>query len=86
MRCGAAMARELERHGIPTALVATLVSTALTVGANRIVVGTGIQHPLGNPKLSAEEERRQRRRLLECAIQSLTTDLQEQRVFQAAAA
>ena len=80
------MAKELERQGIPTALVATLVSTALTVGANRIIVGSGIQHPVGNPKLNPEEELRQRQDLVQCALNSLTIELREQQVFEASVA
>ncbi len=86
MRCGAAMSVELERQGIPTALVATLTSTAITVGANRIVVGAGIQHPVGNPKLAPEEELKQRCSVVELALTTLTTELSEQRVFEAAGA
>jgi glycine reductase len=41
------MVRELERLGLPTALISPLSSVALSVGANRILRGTAITHPVG---------------------------------------
>jgi glycine reductase len=43
------------------------------VGANRILPALGIPHPLGDPKLSAEEEKRLRRRLVEKAVSLLAS-------------
>ena len=81
MRCGAAMAKELEANGLPTALIATLTSVAMMVGAPRIIRGAGITHPVGNPDLPEEEERKFRRALVEVAIQALTTEVQAPRIF-----
>ncbi len=75
------MAKELERAGIPTALVSSLVSIALSVGANRIVAGLGIPHPLGDPRLSPAEQKKIRRAIVEKALRALTTHLTEQRNF-----
>lgn len=75
------MAKELERAGIPTALVSSLVSIALSVGANRIVAGLGIPHPLGDPRRSPGEQKKMRRALIEKALRALTTPLIEQRIF-----
>jgi len=51
------------------------------VGANRIVPALGIPHPLGDPSLSPEEEKRKRRSLVEKALQTLITPISEQTIF-----
>jgi len=75
------MAKELERAGIPTAHVCSIVPISKTVGANRIVPAVAIPHPLGDPDLDPVEERALRRRLLENALRALTTPIDEQTVF-----
>ena len=57
-RCGATMVKEIERAGIPVVHIATVVPISLTVGANCIVPAIAIPHPLGNPALTMEEEKR----------------------------
>ena len=65
------MTKELERAGLPTAHVCSIVPISRTVGANRIVPAIAIPHPLGDPSRSAAEERGVRRRLLEKALAAL---------------
>ena len=48
------MAKELERAGLPTAHVCSIVPISRTVGANRIVPSVAIPHPLGDPDLLLE--------------------------------
>ena len=60
----------------------TVVPISLTVGANRIVPAVAIPHPLGNPKLSRDEEKALRRRLVEKALQALQTEVDGQTVFE----
>ena len=74
--------KELERAGLPTAHVCSIVPISQTVGANRIVPSVAIPHPLGDPQLSPEAERRLRRRLLESALRALATEVQDQQVFE----
>jgi betaine reductase len=57
------------------------VPISKTVGANRIVPSIAIPHPLGDPTKSPEQEHELRRHLLEKALHALTTDIQEQTVF-----
>ena len=46
------MTREIENTaGIPVVQIATIVPIMLTVGANRIVPGIAIPHPVGKPEL-----------------------------------
>ena len=67
------MTKELERAGLPTVHVCSIVPISKTVGANRIVPSVAIPHPLGDPSRSADEERALRRDLLEKALVALET-------------
>lgn len=60
----------------------TVVPISLTVGANRIVPTIAIPHPLGNPAMTAEEEKTLRRGLVEKALKALTTEVDGQTVFE----
>ncbi len=60
----------------------TVVPISLTVGANRIVPTVAIPHPLGNPALTKEEEKDIRRKLLNKALNALSTEVSEQTVFE----
>jgi len=76
------MVKELERAGIPTVHVCTIVPISLTVGANRIVPAVAIPHPLGNPALTKEQEKALRKRLVLKALKALTHDVEGQTVFE----
>ncbi len=76
------MVKEIERTGIPVVHMCTVVPISLTVGANRIVPTIAIPHPLGNPNLELEEEKELRRKLVERALKALTTEVEEQTVFE----
>ncbi len=75
------MAKEIERTGIPVAHICSIITISQTVGANRIVPAIAIPHPLGNPKLSPEEEKDLRRKLLKKAFGALQTPIEQQTVF-----
>jgi glycine/betaine/sarcosine/D-proline reductase family selenoprotein B len=47
---------------------------AKMVGANRIVLGNGIVHVVGDPKASPEKEKEARRSLVLQALESLQSD------------
>lgn len=72
--------KEIERTGIPTVLITSLIPTAKMLGANRIVQGVGITNPLGNPRVSQEEEKALRRRILSAALQLLTEKIEDGKV------
>ncbi len=74
--------KELERAGIPTALVTNLVTIAEQVGAPRVVPGGGIPYPTGNPDLPPEAERAWRRRLVERTLVALATPVERPTIFQ----
>ena len=76
------MVKEIERTGLPVVHMCTVVPISLTVGANRIVPTVAIPHPLGDPKLSAADEKELRRRLVTTALRALETPVEEQTVFE----
>ncbi len=76
------MVKEIERAGIPVVHVCTVVPISLTVGANRIVPAVAIPHPLGNPNLPPDEERKLRRGLVLKALNALTVEVHGQTVFE----
>ena len=76
------MVKELERAGLPTVHVCSIVPISRTVGANRIVPSVAIPHPLGDPEKSPEQEKALRRELVERALHALQTDISEQTVFE----
>jgi len=75
------MVKEIERAGIPVAHICTVTPISMTVGANRIVPAIAIPHPLGNPALDPAEEKELRRRIVEKALVALTTEVEDQTIF-----
>ena len=69
------MVKEIERAGIP-------VVHMCTVTANRIVPTIAIPHPLGNPALTPEEEYALRKKLVTRALEALTTEVEDQTIFE----
>ena len=76
------MVKEIERAGIPVVHMCTVTPISMTVGANRIVPTVAIPYPLGNPALTAEEEKSIRRKLVDRAREALATEVEEQTVFE----
>jgi glycine reductase len=76
------MVKEIERAGIPVVHMCTVTPISMTVGANRIVPTVAIPYPLGNPALTAEEEKSIRRKLVDRALEALATEVEEQTVFE----
>jgi len=73
----------MERAGIPTALITSLSSVALKVGANRVIQGKRFSHPCGNPALKPEDEKAWRLELVRRAMQALTTPVTGPTLFEA---
>ena len=76
------MVQELERAGIPVVHICTVTPISMTVGANRIVPAIAIPHPLGNPALDKDEEKKLRREIVEKALKALTTEVDGQTIFE----
>ena len=75
------MVKEVERAGIPVVHICTVTPISMTVGANRIVPAIAIPHPLGNPALDKDEEKALRRKIVEKALDALTTEVDGQTIF-----
>lgn len=75
------MVKEIERAGLPVVHICTVTPISMTVGANRIVPAVAIPHPLGNPALDKDEEKKLRRKLIEKALTALTTEVEDQTIF-----
>jgi len=76
------MVKEIERAGIPVVHVCTVTPISMTVGANRIVPAVAIPHPLGNPALSPADEKQLRRKILNTALEALSTEVDGQTIFE----
>ena len=63
-------------------MLCNLTSIAERVGAPRIVPTRGIPFPAGDPSLEPEEERAWRRRLLERALEAVSTAVHEPTIFE----
>lgn len=75
------MAREIERAGFPIAVITNLTDIAASIGANRVIQGSSIPHPTGNPSMEREKELIFRKNLVGTALTALETKLTEQKVF-----
>jgi betaine reductase len=75
------MAKELEKTGLLTVHICTIVPISKTVGANRIIPAVAIPHPLGDPTKSKAQEKALRRTLVEKALEAMQTKLEGQTVF-----
>ena len=61
----------MEKAGIPTVQITAALPVAKMVGANRLVLGNGIVHVVGDAKVSKEDEKKLRRRLVEQALAAM---------------
>ena len=75
------MAKELEKAGILSVHICTIVPISKTVGANRIVPAVAIPHPLGDPNKTKAQEKALRRTLVDKALEAMKTKLEGQTVF-----
>lgn len=58
------------------------MSIAQRVGAPRIVPTRGIPYPAGDPSLSPAQERAWRRRLVERALEAVSTPVKQPTIFE----
>jgi glycine reductase complex component B subunit gamma len=75
------ISKELEKAGLPVALVSAMFSVAQQVRANRIVQGVSIPHPCGDPNLSKELDARLRREIIQTALRALESEVTGPTVF-----
>ncbi len=75
------MVKEIEKAGIPVVQMCNLIPVATTVGANKIVPTISIPYPLGDPATSPEAQWKLRYHRVGVALDALTDDIQEQKVY-----
>ena len=75
------IAKEIEKEGIPVALITAMFTLAKQVGAKRIIAGIKIPHPCGNPELTEESDRKARKEIVETALKALQTDVDSPTIF-----
>lgn len=75
------MVKELEKAGFPIVQMCNLVPVATTVGANKIVPTISIPYPLGDPATSPEAQWKLRTARVKVALDALTEDITEQKVY-----
>lgn len=75
------MSKELERAGLPVALVSAMFPVAQQVRANRIVRGVSIPHPCGDPSLPKELDARLRKEIIRTALKALETEVEGPTLF-----
>lgn len=73
---------ELERAGLPTAMISALAPVALELGANRVVRGVKIPHPCGDPTLDPARDRTLRTSIVRGALRALATPLDKASLFE----
>ena len=77
------MTREIEKAaGIPVVQIATIVPIMMTVGANRIVPGVAIPHPVGSPQLGEAGDKAKRLELVMRALKAMQTSIDDQTIFE----
>jgi len=76
------IARAIEKAGLPAVIITAMTKMATQVGANRIVAGTKIPHPCGNPELSEEGDLALRREIVKSALQAIQTNVTGPTVFE----
>ena len=54
--------------------ITSALPVAKMIGANRVVLGNGMVHVVGDATISADEEKKLRRRLIEKALAALQSD------------
>jgi len=77
------MSKELEKAGLPVALVSAMFPVAMQVRANRIVKGVSISipHPCGDPSLPKDLDARLRREIVRTALKALEAEVTGPTVF-----
>jgi len=78
------MAVELERAGLPTAMVSALAPVAVELGANRVVSGVRIPHPCGDPGLDPARDLALRQSIVAAAVGALGTAIPRSTIFERA--
>jgi glycine reductase len=75
------ISKELDRAGLPVALISAMYPVAEQVGASRIVKAVAIPHPCGDPSLPAELDAQLRREIVSTALKALEAKVETTTLF-----
>lgn len=76
------MAKEIERFGIPVAVLTAIPMIPLSVGASRVVRGVRVEHVCGDPRLSKELDREVTRQIVSTALRAVETEVSGPTLFE----
>lgn len=71
----------MEKEGLPVAFITAMSSMAKQLKVNRIVTGTKIPYPCGDPALSADADLMLRRAIIQSCLTALMTTVKGPTVF-----
>ena len=75
------MSKELEKAGLPVAIISAMYPVVEQVRANRIVAGVRIPHPVSNPTVAPDKEMEVRTAMAKRALAVLTLPVDGPTVF-----
>ncbi len=75
------MVKELEMAGLPTAHITNMTPVAKVTGSNRIVPGIAITNPVSDVNLPLNEQKVNRRKLLDRSLAAVATNVDEPTFF-----
>jgi hypothetical protein len=70
----------LEKKNIPTSIITAMHTLAFNVGATRIVAGTKIPHPCGNPEIPEKRDLEVTRKILMSALELLQKNVEQHEI------
>ena len=73
--------KEIDRAGLPVAIISAMYPVAEQVGASRIVKAVSIPHPCGDPGLPSEIDARLRREIVETALKAIHSEVKGPTLF-----
>lgn len=75
------MVKELEMAGLPTAHITNMTPVAKVTGSNRIIPGIAITNPISDVNLPLDEQKKNRRKLVDRALKAVATAVNEPTFF-----
>jgi glycine reductase complex component B subunit gamma len=75
------ISKELDRAGLPVAMISAMYPVAEQVGASRIIKAVAIPHPCGDPSLPADLDGQLRREIVATALEALEQKVDTSTVF-----
>lgn len=75
------MVNEIEKAGIPTALITNMTAVARSIGSPRIIPGVAINNPCSDVDRPMEEQLKMRRDYIERALKAVSAEVAGQEFF-----